>query len=160
MKREKVIIDEPFGEEIIQEKNITLEELFIITGSKIPPALLRSLDNNFLFGIHAFTENNPFLLFTVRSFNNAFSGMLEWEKTIFDDLTPLFALEQVDKDTLNRSFEDVIIENQDLRALKDKEGNIVLLYAFANQETLIITTHEVTLDEILERLKRPKKILR
>jgi hypothetical protein len=50
-------------------------------------------------------------------------------------------------------FTDRIIENHDTRALETNLGDIVLLWTFLDRSTLVITTNEATLREILSRHK-------
>lgn len=154
-KKETSIIPETFEEKTL-ETIISFKELLEILKSKAPSSLLRAIDETFIFGIHSFVKNNPFLLLNIKGYPNAFSGMLGWEKTLASDLAPLFDINNFSSE----NYKDEILSNQDTRTLRNKDGDIVLLYAFANQEILIITIHETTLDEILERLKRPNKVLR
>lgn len=50
------------------------------------------------------------------------------------------------------SFKDEVLFNRDARVLRDKDGEILILYTFQDQETLIITNDEDTLEEVLERI--------
>ena len=90
--------------------------------------------------------------------------MLEWERTMSRDLF-LFMGRKVDPVLgvpinpqtgapiiLRENFEDKIIQNTDVRVLMSEAGTVELLYAFPNQQTLIITTNENTLVEIITRL--------
>jgi len=49
---------------------------------------------------------------------------------------------------------DNIIENKDVRILKNSTGEVVLLYTFPNTNTLIITGNIETLKVVLDRLTR------
>jgi len=143
-----------------QEQIIELSELFFILEASTPGGLVRAFRDNFLFGIHSFVENRPFLIIKTDPFANAFSGMLQWESFMVGDLEPLFIFGDIDKNSLASEFEDVVIKNQDTRTLKDVNGNSVLLYSFIDKETLIITTNETTFDELVVRLKTPREIIR
>ena len=147
-------------QEITEEVSLSFLEFFSLLDSNIPSSLLRLFNRDFIFGLHSFTKNNPFLLLTINSYANTFRGMLLWESTMARDLSPIFDLTTLDEATITRQFQDAIIKNQDARVLRDQNGKIVLLYSFANREILIITTHEITLDEIIKRLRRPNKVLR
>lgn len=50
------------------------------------------------------------------------------------------------------TFEDTIVGNVEARVLRNAQGDIVLLWALPDPETLIITTNEYTLREIRERM--------
>lgn len=135
---------------------LTTPLLFETVDTSAPAPLIRALGTAFTLGLHGFQGGQPFLLFSVSSYDHAFAGMLAWEETILEDIGPLFGvsprslLEKVGSTTSealgNRiSFKDVIIRNKDARAAFDPSGAIVFLYAFLDKQTLIITTKEDTL---------------
>ena len=49
------------------------------------------------------------------------------------------------------SFQDVVIRNKEARVLKNSDGLIILLYAFLDPNTIVITTNEYTFIEVLTR---------
>jgi hypothetical protein len=57
-----------------------------------PSGLVRSLDNNFIFGLHSIDTTEPFLIFKTGYYQNAFAGMLAWEKNLREDLGPINSL--------------------------------------------------------------------
>ena len=133
-----------------------------------PPALPRSLSDRFLLGIHSFDGNQPFLIFKTTSFEQTYAGMLAWEPSMRTDLLPLFerkprpripeegtstpsAAPQVNE----TGFVDRIVENHDARVVENGTGDILLLWAFVNRETLVIATNEYSLREAITRLKSP-----
>ena len=76
--------------------------------------------------------------------------MLESEKYIKEDLSQLFA-EKNTKTTLTQiatttseiktfMFNDLVLKNKDTRILKNKEGEMTLMYSFVDKNTIIITT--------------------
>ncbi|MBL7045478.1 MAG: hypothetical protein ISR99_00365 [Parcubacteria group bacterium] len=159
---------------------ITTKTFLAAIDARVSDALVRSLEPEFTLGVHSFDGNQPFLIFKVKSFRTAFAEMLFWEENMSDDLAPLFGLplstfvakqeatEVVATSTVatptdessielpeipeKRIFTDVIIKNQDVRVLKDDDGKIAILYTFPNEETIVVTTNENTLSEILTRL--------
>ena len=130
----------------------------------------RALNPIMTIGVHIFNGNQPFIVFTVNSYQRVFAGMLGWEDSMHDTLSPFFGeklpplkvtiqSEITSTSTVTggsvikkRVFEDVVIKNIDARILKDDSGKTVLLYTFLNQKTLIITTNENTLSEIITRI--------
>jgi|GEM_PF-493580 len=56
--------------------------------------------------------------------------------------------------TLRGQFEDRIIMNKDVRVFRTANRNILFLYSFINNSTLVFTTKEQTLVEILNRLEK------
>lgn len=50
-------------------------------------------------------------------------------------------------------FVDDIVENHDVRAVKNADGDILLLWTFINRRVLVITTNEATLREVISRVE-------
>jgi hypothetical protein len=69
--------------------DITIDDLFRDLKLQAPSRLIRSLGNQYQTGIHIFDGNQPFFIFKTTLYESAFSGMLDWEKTMTDDLGPL-----------------------------------------------------------------------
>ena len=106
-----------------------------------------------MLGVLGGEPNDTFLLMRVDSYENAFAGMLDWEKNLKEDLLPLFQPEELIATIPNDAvFHDVTIKNKDARALTDAGGKSVLIYSFYNQNLLIITTTESALRTITSQL--------
>lgn len=56
----------------------------------MPDQLVRTLEPEYLLGIHVYDANQALLILRVDSYQDGFSGMLSWEKTMQNDLAPLF----------------------------------------------------------------------
>jgi len=128
-----------------------------------PSSLIRNLSPLMMYGVHSFSGNPGFFIFKVKSFEPVFAKMLDWERDMFSDLgeilyenpnETLFGVSTSTERSVGNivPFTDLVIKNKDARVLKNNEGNIVLLYAFPDRETLIITTNPSTFNEILNRL--------
>lgn len=79
------------SEEGVPEKEILSASDFLFKlDVRAPGKFYRSLNDEMMLGIHEFDGNEPFLVFKTNSFDNAYAGMLGWERTINADLTPLF----------------------------------------------------------------------
>ncbi len=142
------MIEETEGNKLL----ITTEVFFNTIEAKTPSSLTRSLGSDFMFGYHSSLGNNPFLLFNVKSYNNVFSGMLEWEKTMLKDLSPVFSKDGSDITLERKDFQDIIIRNKDVRAILGSGGEIEFAYAFPDKETLVIINNETTFQELLRRI--------
>lgn len=119
-----------------------------------PPAnFLQSLEKDFTFGVYYFKKNNPFLIFKVRSFDLAFSGILDWENNMADDLKDILLVSA----PTNQKFQDAIIHNIDSRILYDGENNPTLIYAFFNRQYLIIGANADAFNELIRRLSIPRQ---
>ena len=158
---------------------LTTERLFNVLEAHTPQALVRALKPEFMFGAHVFNGNSPFFVFKISSFDIVFSEMLQWEADLPYDLALVFGLQgrgtskqlgpapstspttsveafpqpsATGVSLYSKSFIDAVLFNKDVRVLKNDSGKIVLLYAFPNRDTLVITDNEETLREILYRL--------
>ena len=127
-----------------------------------PDELTRALGNNFFFGLHSIGENVPITIFTINSYERAFSGMLSWEQTMNQDLSPIYTQLPVVKDAVGAiqgtTFEDLVIRNYDTRVLRDANGDIKMLYAFPNRSLLIIAESPYSFTEALSRLRAARKL--
>ncbi len=117
----------------------------------LPPVLLRSLTGEFMVGVHAWNGNQAFIILKNNFYENAFAGMLRWEETMAKDLLPVFTNRSLDS-FYGRTFQDLVIKNRDIRGITDENGEPILMYIFANRETVIIATHKDTLNEAVSRL--------
>lgn len=121
--------------------------------SRAPGSLVRAFDPLFMLG--AFGQST-FLIIKLSSFENAFAGMLLWEKSLSQDLGPLFATAPLLRNLLPEStFSDITDRNKDIRMLS-YEGKGVLFYTFFDNKILIITDGLETLRTLIDRLTREK----
>ncbi len=145
--------------------------------AQVPSTLSRSLADQMMLGLHQSKGNQPYLIFTVNHYENAFSGMMEWESTMSTDLTPLF------ESTLQNSlppqvppsappisatsstttpptppertfgtFGDRTIANVPVRVLTNSSDEVVLLWSMPDNATIVITTSPDTLENIRSRM--------
>ena len=130
---------------------ISTSEFFASLESRAPGSLVRAFSPIFMFGT---LGSNPFLIIKLVSFDNAFAGMLAWEKNMVQDIGPVIS-RGVSLSGLvqNISFTDVTDRNEDIRALMF-EGQNVLLYSFFGNKMLIITKDIETLRTLIDRLTR------
>lgn len=73
--------------------------------TRAPASLIRSLEEDFMYGIYGGQENDPFLIFKIKSYNEVFAGLSSWERVMADDLLPLF------KNALEAN--EVVVNNPD-----------------------------------------------
>ncbi|MBL4644562.1 MAG: hypothetical protein JKX80_01715 [Candidatus Pacebacteria bacterium] len=125
--------------------------------ASVPETFLRTLGTEYVLGIHVIDENVPFLILTTQSYGHAFAGMLSWEKSIEENFIPFFSpgtgfIKPAVAEGEN-AFSDTVIENLDVRVLRDDDGTIRILYTFLNRNTIVITTDIRTLIELSNRLR-------
>jgi hypothetical protein len=116
-----------------------------------PVKLSQSILNEYTVGIHTFDGNHPFIVFKTNSYENAFTGMLAWEDNLVATFVPLVSGRSL-LPTEKKTFEDGLVRNKDVRALKGEDGKLLLVYTFLDRETILITNSEYTVEEIGKRL--------
>lgn len=140
---------------------LSTEQFFKQIGTNMPDTLFRSLDPSFYFGLNAVHGNQAFLILKTNSFDVALSGMFRWEPLMIRDLQNLFLrpadrvsppLYTIGTSSIAYKFEDAILQNKEIRAVRDLKGNVVLLYAFLDTKTLLITSDEATMRNVSARL--------
>lgn len=127
-------------------------------GASAPGGLVRAFEPTFMLGT---LGQSRFLIMKLTSFDNAYAGMLNWEKTMASDIGPLFATsEEVKSLGFPSVFKDVISKNKDVRALTatGTSTDPLLLYSFFDNDVLIITDRLDTLHTLLDRLSREKLV--
>ena len=89
---ENIFLTESFVDEEGLEKRtlISANNFLNLIDVQIPTSFLRSLARDFMIGVHVFDGNQPFIILKTNFYENAFVGMLEWERYIKQDLSPFF----------------------------------------------------------------------
>jgi len=151
------------------KKLVTSQEVSTLLQFKMPDIVKRNLLPDFMIGTFAFGQNLPFIIFKTSYFENAYAGMLNWEKDMKEDFKILFRLSgYADKGgildklapTISKKFEDSIIVNKDVRLLRGTDGKIMLIYGIIDKETIIITVSDTAFKELINRLNKEKGLKR
>ncbi len=119
------------------------------------------VSENFLMGVvnnqlplSTSSGKDFFILLQVRSIPDVFNSMRAWENKMFSDLHGFFGI-NFSSDTsylLTKNFDNGIIENKNARILYDKDGKIVMMYIYADDNSVIITGTTEAAHEIMLRL--------
>ena len=146
-----VVLNKILGEE--ETELLTTSEFFKALESQAPGNLVRAFEPLFMYGA---LGESAFLIIKLASFENAFAGMLNWEKNLSQDIGPLFATRGLLRSLpLEPVFSDVTDRNKDIRMLS-LENQTVLLYSFFGNDILIITDNLETLRTLIDRLTQEK----
>ena len=135
---------------------ITTKDLLQLTAANPPRILSNTLSDNFSFG-YVGEDKQPYLILHTSNFSNSYAGMLEWEKVIYDDVSALFSLPQSLSGTQSEifkteyTFKDTLVVSRDAREIQFPADRH-LIYAFADNDTIIITTNTETLRILLLKL--------
>ncbi len=124
--------------------------------SHAPADFTRALEKNFELGVYVYDHTNLFLVLRGTAHDYVLTGMLDWEPYMLSDLAGLFgiATDGANASLFSNTFQSVIIQNRDSRALVDMSKNPVLFYSFLDPDTVIITTDPKTLTEAIRRLEQ------
>ena len=134
------------------------QEIISTLSWRMPGSFARSI-KELTFGA---TANQPFLILEATSFDVAFAGMLEWERTLSADLSPVFGLPVVESfdpsartDTQVREafFKDAVSSNKNIRLLFDEKGQDRIVYTFIDKDTILITTTRDALSVLVPLVK-------
>lgn len=138
----------------------------IIKGNFVPDENKLLVDDNFLMGSmltglksSSPTAGNFFILLKTRSITDIFISMRAWEEKMLTDLHKFIGI-NLSAETnylFTKDFEDGIVKNKNARILRNKEGDIVLMYVFADENSVIITSSEPAINEIILRLASSEK---
>ena len=114
----------------------------------VPDIIARSVTGA-MVGIHSFDRNQPFIILRGIAYDRAFGAALQWEPTMGKNLGAFFAPLDATSTAPTLTFTDMIVNNVDVR---QSQGSWPILYAFPARDTMIITTNQFTLKEVLSRL--------
>ncbi|VAW25483.1 hypothetical protein MNBD_BACTEROID04-516 [hydrothermal vent metagenome] len=134
------------------QQNTGIKKLLSVWSNKMPALLSRSFSKEFMLGVYSSNSgrNMPFLILTTNSYEQTFAGMFKWENNILSDFYKLFGLSTKQA---TQSFRDYVIRGNDVRILKNQNGETLMLYSFINKDMLVVTTNEEVLNKILFKLK-------
>ncbi|MFM7088800.1 MAG: hypothetical protein ACKOW9_04720 [Candidatus Paceibacterota bacterium] len=135
------------------KKVLGLDTFAAITLGSAPKDIL-DLTDNFLIGSARLSKNEPFILLRVRSFQDVFPEMILWEDKLFYDVHDLFGmpLGKENNYLLNKKFEDGFVQNKNARILYRDNGIPALMYIYADDTSVIITSSEQAASEVMRRL--------
>ncbi|MFT5280645.1 MAG: hypothetical protein ACI9AR_000069 [Flavobacteriaceae bacterium] len=123
-----------------------------------PENTLQALDKNMLIGVFGDKSGDyPFLLLKNNSFFTEFTNSLrDWENGMLNDFFVTFDINVFGENAylFNENFKDDTIRNIPARSLKNKEGEVILFYAFLDSTTLYISPYSEPLPEIIRRLSQ------
>ena len=148
----------------VNQQIIGLREFISLIKSHFTPSNNSSLvSDNFLMGVvknpvlpvgdSSEAGNGFFILLKVRSVADIFDSMRLWENNSLTDFHGFLGV-NISSDTnylFTKNFTDGIVENKNARVLYDNSGNIVLMYIFADDNSIIITDSESATEEIMLR---------
>ncbi len=118
----------------------------------------KKISDNFLMGVVNQNSKDFFILMKITALEDVFLSMRDWELKMLTDLGPIFGinLSANTKDLFTKSFEDGYIQNKNARILFDANNNIVLMYVYTSDDSVLITKTEAVTKEVMLRLASSK----
>lgn len=140
------------------KKTLTSTEFLDLVGSSIPSAFERSLASDFMIGLYRpndATKVGTFFVFKSSSFDQAVAGSYAWEKTLLDEFSTIFGIDISGENRmlLQKSFEDTIIYNTDVRVLYNTNKEPLIYSLFLNQNLYMLTDNKDVIVESIKRLR-------
>ena len=137
------------------QKVIGFKQFATFMKSNLTTDQLSLISDNFLLGV--LNEKNTkdlFMFLKVKSFSDIFPVMQNWESKMLYDLHGFFGVKLSPETNylFTKSFEDGIVANKNARILRDNNGQIVLMYVFADDNSIVITNSENAVSELILRL--------
>lgn len=140
----------------LNKSPVGLNKFMALLGGSFAPAPENFVDDNFLMGVYKndSQSGNFFMLIKMRSIPDVFDIMRKWESKMFTDLHGFFgvSLSPETKYLLTKEFQNSIIENKNARILYDTDNNIVMMYIFSDDNSIVITDNPKAVAEIILRL--------
>ena len=138
---------------IVTQNGLPLSPQEFASQFGFPSSLTREV-TDIMVGIHAFDRNQPFIILNIQAYDRSFNAMLATEAELGRLLNKFFAPHNTSVSSPGLQFEDAIIRNIDVRQSGDSWP---ILYSYPERNTLVITTNEFTLREILSRLSNQQR---
>jgi hypothetical protein len=157
----KIVADktDPVTNKTTQAK-VSVSEMLNFLELNTPGQMTRSLGDEYLLGLFGLeTKTTPFILIKVDDFDQVFSGLLDWEISMFRQVNDLF-FEKLPKSdfvvaqgkTDLTKLTDGVISNRDARAIVDENGQVLFYYTFVNDDHLLLAERTEIVNEIATKL--------
>jgi len=114
---------------------LTGDEFFTYFEISLPVAFTAAV-NQLRTGTY---RGQPWLLFSISDTPTGQGGMFIWEKRMANDLQLLFTGTNRLSRSTQSTFTDTIIDNRDVRTVKDSTGTSQLTYGFITPNSILIT---------------------
>jgi hypothetical protein len=139
----KVILeDTPEGEKssVIP---ITARNFFQVNSSNAPESLIRSFADDLMIGLHKRESIEPFVLLKTNDINQTYGGMLEWEKTLVEDVRDIFFKNLGSSQAFNQDFvpsKNLNINDTFFRTITNQNQEVVPEIIIADSSTTTVST--------------------
>ena len=137
-----------------QEQNKYLDwlEMLAVLESFPPPLLSDSFGQRSTVGFMDTSRGNEAIfIIEVKSYSQAFAGLLRWEEKMADDLKDLL-IPGLSYDRGEEAFTDLVVANNDARFLRNRLGEFILGYSIFNRRFLIIAQSPQAIEAAIRQM--------
>lgn len=133
-------------------------EMAYIMQVPVPDIILRTLNLEWMLGIYASQDGSSksaFVVVTTDLFQNAFAGMLAWERGLPEDVRDFLPVSSgtITAELTKGGFRDQIVRNKDVRAFVTDNEDTLFVYSFVDNATLVVAADGETLGAVIDRLE-------
>ena len=158
VKQKLGVLTEIVPYKVVNAQNVpaSIKQMFIDFDTSAPTSLISSLSGEYFIGsLPSKSKDNYILVLYIKNHASAIVGTKAWEKLMFKDIKKIFPNSYKGDPSAgeNIEFYSSIVNNQNVRILEDKDGEILVIYGIVNSRALIISTDDLTFINILDRAK-------
>lgn len=115
-----------------------------------------ALGDKFMLGIYQAPTPAIFYLFNVLSYERAGSSLAKNDSALADSLfSPLLNNLDFSRALRDNGFKDEVINNIAVRTVRNNDNQVIMLYAFLDQHTLLMTENVEAFEKILGLFQTP-----
>ncbi len=115
-----------------------------------------ALGDKFMLGVYQAPEPAIFYLFNVLSYERAGSSLAKNDSSLADTLfSPLLNDPNFSRTLRDNGFKNEVINNVEVRTVRDSNNKIIMIYAFLDQHTLLMTESVDAFQKILGLFQTP-----
>lgn len=139
----------------VANQKADMSDLSLAVFMNVSKTFTDSVVKNFMLGVDSEVDGaHIFMIIEAESYESLFPGMINWEKTLLGDVKDIFEIDEITlTQNTNTTWQDKIVNNKDMRILKNSSGETVLLYGYAESNIVILTDNQETFDRVLKRLQ-------
>ncbi len=138
------------------QRIISTNEFLDLELSSMPSNMRENLKEEFMVGFYNEKGvTHTFFIFQINDYDKAYAGALAWEKTLLDEFFLIFNIDVLgdNKILLEKPFEDILVNNKNMRVLTDTKEKPILYSVFLNQNLYMLTDNEQAINEVAKRLR-------
>lgn len=127
------------------------EEFISQFALNVPETLPIQFRDDYMLGYLQNTDD-VFIILKFTDFDIVLDAMRTWEDFLVQDFTTLLGLGPfANADIMSQEFESEILFNKISRSVRNREGDVVMVYTFMDRRHLVLASKPQTIEEVLNR---------